>query len=110
MKRIATFLFASVLLLGGAHLGHAASSYLAPEKSKTGTIQELNFGANSMIVDGNRYYVAPDVHVEIRGTFGAFTMLQTGMKIYMVYRVISGTERELIEIKQLPDNTTLEEA
>ena len=110
MKRIATFLFVSVLLLGGAQLGYGATSYLAPEKSKTGTIQELNFGTNSMIMDGIRYYTAPDVNVEIRGTFGAFTMLQTGMKVLIVYLVHSGTERELIEIKQLPDNTVLEEA
>ncbi len=108
MKRIATILFAGVLLLGGT--GHAAQSLSAPETSRTGTIQKLNFGTNSMIVDGYRYYVAPDVHVEIRGTFGAFTMLQTGMKVYMVYRLISGTEREIVEIKQLPDNTVLEEA
>ena len=107
MKSIATILFAGVLLLGGT--GHAAQSLSAPEMSKSGTIQELNFGSNSMIVGGYRYSVAPDVHVEIRGTFGAFTMLQTGMKVYMVYRVISGTERELVEIRQLPDNTVLEE-
>ena len=106
MKSIAMILFASVLLLGGT--GHAAQSLSVPEMSNTGTIQELNFGSNSMIIDGYRYYVAPDVHVEIRGTFGAFTMLQTGMKVYMVYRVISGTERELVEIRQLPDNTVLE--
>ena len=36
-------------------------------------------------------------------------MLQTGMKVSMVYRLISGTERELVEIKQLPDNMVLEE-
>lgn len=107
MKRIATILFAGVLLFGGT--GHAAQSLSAPEMSNTGTIQKLNFGTNSMIIDGYRYYVAPDVHVEIRGTFGAFTMLQTGMKVYMVYRLISGTEREIVEIKQLPDNTVLEE-
>ena len=110
MKRIATFLFASVLLIGSAQLGYGAPSYLAPEKSITGTIQELNFGTNSMIMDGTRYNAAPDVDVEIRGTFGAFTMLQTGMRVHIVYRVISGTERELIEIKQLPDNMALEEA
>ena len=110
MKRIATFLIAGVLLLSSAHLVHAASSHDAPQKSLTGTIQELNFAQNSMILSGTSYYAAPDVNVEIRGTFGAFTMLQTGMKVYIVYRLISGTQRELVEIKQLPDNTALEEA
>ncbi len=110
MRRIARFLIVSVLLLSSTHLVHAASSYDAPQKSTTGTIQELNFAQNSMILSGFTYYAALDVNVEIRGTFGAFTMLQTGMKVYIVYRLISGTQRELVEIRQLPDNMTLEEA
>jgi hypothetical protein len=100
-----------VILIGLSQAGMAASlSFLAPEKEKTGTIQQLDFGANQMIVDGYRYRVAVDVQVEIRGSYGAFTMLQEGMKINMVYRVISESEREIITVEQLPDNSNLEGA
>ena len=81
----------------------------APEKEKTGTIQSLDIGANNMIVDGNRYRMAPDVTVEIRGGHGAFTMLHVGMKIFMVYRVINPSDREVVRVEQLPDNYQLEE-
>ncbi len=100
-----------VILFGLAQAALAASpSLLAPEKEGTGTIQALDFGANEMIVDGYRYRMAPDVVVEIRGSYGAFTMLVEGMRINMVYRVISGSDREVIKVEQLPDNSVVEEA
>jgi len=88
----------------------ASASVLAGEKTGTGTIQQLDFGAGSMIVDGSRYYITPELHVEIGGSYGAFTMLKVGMKIQLVYRLVSGTQRDVIEIYQLPDNFVLEEA
>ena len=100
-----------VLLIGLTQASMAASlSFLAPEKERTGTIQQLDFGANQMIVDGYRYRVAVDVQVEIRGSYGAFTMLEEGMKINMVYRVISASDREIVRVEQLPDNANLDEA
>lgn len=108
MNRIVTFVLAGVLLLGCFQAAHAAG-FVKPERTGTGTIQELDFGRNSMVLGGNIYRAATDIRVEIRGSFGAFTMLQTGMKVQILYRVISPTEREVTEIKQLPDNTVLEE-
>ena len=64
---------------------------------------------NSLGNLGN-YATAPEVRVEIGGSYGAFTMLQVGMKVQIVYRVVSGTQRDVIEITQIPDNFTIEEA
>jgi hypothetical protein len=89
---------------------NVASAAVAAEKTKTGTIQQLNFGDGSMIVDGYRYDSTPEIRVEIAGSYGAFTMLQVGMKVQIVYRLVSGTQRDLVEITQIPDNFTIEEA
>ena len=89
-----------VILIGLTQSAMAAQlSFLAPEKERTGTIQQLDFAANQMIVDGYRYRVPVDVQVEIRGSYGAFTMLTEGMKINMVYRVISESDREVLQIE-----------
>ena len=65
-----------------------------------GVIQDLDFGQSLMIIDGNRYRVAGDVNVEIGGSYGAFTMLQTGMRIRFEYLVISPSSREIIDIRE----------
>ena len=83
-------------------------SYLAPEKEMEGTIQQLDFGANTMIFEGIRFHMAPDLQVEIRGTYGAFTMLSEGMKALVSYRVLSESAREAFKIEQLPDNMDIE--
>ena len=82
---------------------------LAPIKDMEGTIQKLDFGANTMIFQGIRYSMAPELTVEIRGGPGAFTMLRTGMKAVVTYRVISASERQAVSIVQLPDNTAIDE-
>ncbi len=82
---------------------------MAPVKDMEGTIQKLDFGANTMIFQGIRYYMAPELTVEIRGGPGAFTMLRTGMKALVTYRVISASERQAVSIVQLPDNTAIDE-
>jgi hypothetical protein len=107
---------ATLLTLGGLlGVGNTASaestlSFLAPEKEMSGVIQSLDFGANTMIFEGIRYRMAPDVQVEIRGSYGAFTMLEEGMKAIVTYRLISASEREVVKIEQLPDNVRLEGA
>ena len=109
---VASILFASVFVLGilagGSARAQSADPALAPVKAMEGTIQTLDFGSNSMIFEGLRYRMAPDVQVEIRGSYGAFTMLQEGMKAAITYRVVSGSERVVTRIEQLPDNVELE--
>lgn len=94
-----------VMLAGAVNTASAA----APEATRTGTIQKLNFADGSMILDGNRYYSSPELRVEIAGTYGAFTMLQVGMKVQIVYRVFSESRRDVIEIIQIPDNFAIDE-
>lgn len=77
-------------------------------KTRLGTIQQLDFGAGSMIVDGYRYHTSPELHVEIAGSYGAFTMLQVGMKVQIVYRVVSASQRDLVEVVQIPDNFVID--
>lgn len=108
MKRTLALL---VVLLLGAGQAPAESSltFLAPEKTMEGTIQALDFGSNTMIFQGTRIHVPPEAEVQIRGSYGAFTMLREGMKASVTYRVISASEREAVRIEQLPDNYRLEE-
>ncbi len=88
----------------------ASGQEVYPEKIKTGTVQSLDFAGGSMIVDGYRYHTTPELRVEIAGSHGAFTMLEVGMKIRMSYLIVSPSRRDLIEVVQIPDNVTLEEA
>jgi len=106
-RSIPAWLLALLLACGSAA---AETNLWAPEKTMEGTIQALDFGANTMIFQGTRIRMAPDVQVEIRGSYGAFTMLREGMKAQVTYRVISASEREAVKIVQLPDNYVLEEA
>jgi hypothetical protein len=98
-----------LVFLGSAGSGETAAAP-APENAGTGTIQRLDFGSGTMIVDGSRYHATPELQVEIGGTYGAFTMLKVGMKIRLVYRLVSGSRRDVIEIFQLPEDAVIEEA
>jgi len=110
MRFTKTLLAAALLVVGSAAMAASSLSHLAPQKQMDGTIQALDFGANTMIFEGIRYRMAPDVEVEIRGSYGAFTMLQEGMKALVTYRVVSASDREVVRIEQLPDNMNLEGA
>ena len=81
----------------------------APVRDKVGIIEDLDLGNNAMIVQGMRYRVAVDVEVEINGSFGAFTMLQEGMQIHYTYRVHSALDREIVKIRHVSDNFTIEQ-
>lgn len=105
-----TLLATLLILLSSLVLAASGSVALSPEKEMDGTIQSLDFGANTMIFEGNRFHMAPGLSVEIRGSYGAFTMLQEGMKAVVTYRVVSGSERHATSIVQLPDNFGLEGA
>ena len=86
----------------------AAASAEDGGKTRLGTIQQLDFAAGSMIVDGYRYHTSPGVHVEIAGSYGAFTMLQVGMKEQILYRVVSPSQRDLVKVVQIPDNFVID--
>ncbi len=80
-----------------------------PERQKAGTIEIVELHKSSLIVDGIRYRVALDAQVEISGSYGAFSMLQVGMKVNFTYRDISNTRREIVRIQQIPSRFRIEE-
>jgi len=98
-----------VLVLAGFATPGAFAEDAAPQRTKAGIIQEIDLAQSSLIVSGMQYDVAFDAKVEIRGSYGAFSMLATGMQIQFTYLVHSESRRTIIEIKQIPDNFTIEQ-
>lgn len=86
----------------------AATPWNYPERQTVGTIQDVELSESNLIVDGMRYGVAIDAHVEINGSYGAFTMLKTGMKIDFTYKVISESERLIVRIREIPSEYRIE--
>ena len=110
MKRVFAPLLLTLLCgLSASTLARAPGASF-PIASQVGVVQELDFGGSKMIVSGIRYTVAIDVRVEIGGSYGAFTMLQPGMKIRYDFLVISPSEREIVEIQEIPSGAVLEQA
>jgi hypothetical protein len=77
--------------------------------SRSGVVEALELDASSMIVSGYRYHVDLDTRVEIGGSYGAYTMLEPGMRIRFEYFVISPSERRMVLIQELPANVVLDE-
>ncbi len=73
-----------------------------PLAEGAGVIQELDFAAQTMVIDGMRYEVAVDVKVEIGGSYGAYTLLETGMNVYIEFLRISDEERRIVLVRELP--------
>ncbi len=76
-------LSAFVLLFTGA--APALADYNTPQAEGAGKIQSLDFANQVMVVSGAEFGVSPTVQVEIAGSYGAFTMLETGMLIEFTY-------------------------
>ena len=81
-----------------------------PMSESQGTIDSIDLGKRVVVISGYRYRPGYDLNVEIAGSYGAFTMLQPGMKVRIAYRVKSGTERELVSVQEMPRNAPIDEA
>ena len=81
-----------------------------PASESTGVVQAVELDTSSLIISGYRYRVALDARVEIDGTYGAYSMLSPGTKVRFICLVISGEEREIVELETLPPGTVLEES
>jgi hypothetical protein len=99
-------LFAVLMLSGGAQ----AAQYNAPEVDRMGTIQSIDLATNSMVVEGHRYFVGQAAQVEIAGSFGAFTMLNTGMRIAFKYLRYDDGRREIFSVRELLSSEFMEQA
>ena len=87
----------------------AAFGAQAPVATEVGVIRALDFGHNTMIVNGISYHVAIDAEVDLGDGYGAFTMLQTGWNIEFDYLVHSAIEREIFRLRRIPPNFVIEE-
>lgn len=80
------------------------------EMESHGQVELLHFGQQQLQVGGRTYDVNQAVQVEIGGTFGAFTLLQPGMQIYLRFVQHSDGRREVLEIRELAPGSRLEES
>jgi hypothetical protein len=97
-----------MLLLVGLVLGPAAVADL-PVASDAGEVQSLDFSAGKLIIGGLRYHMEVGAKVEIGGSYGAFTMLEPGMRVRFDYLVVSPSERRIVLIQELPANVRIDE-
>ena len=73
-----------------------------------GVIHRVDYGQNQMIIDGVRFAVSAGAPIRIRGDLGSFTALVRGMKVRFVYENRGPSERNIVRLDQLPDNTRLD--
>ena len=98
----------ALLLVLGAGAATADSQY--PISTSVGVVEEIDLAAGLLIIEGLRYSVAMDAEVQIAGSYGSFSMLLPGMKVLFIYRRIALTEREIIDIRQIPPSVDIEQA
>jgi hypothetical protein len=94
----------AALLFTGAAFASGAD-VVAGAMSRQGTIESVDYGTNTAVIGGTRYSVAIDADVEVGGSYGAFTMLQAGMKVAFMFDLYADNTRVLTEIKELPAGT-----
>ncbi|MFK7916406.1 MAG: hypothetical protein AB8B93_21010 [Pseudomonadales bacterium] len=100
-------LLVALLAALGIAPAHAAGDETDQDR---GQIEELDFAQGTMVIDGLLYWTGPDLRVEIAGSFGAFTMLRTGMYVDMEYRLKPGDQRELFSLKEVMQGGAAEES
>jgi hypothetical protein len=88
--------------------GSAASVSRVELVEDTGVIHAIDYGRNQMIIDGVRFSVSAGARIRIRGDTGTFTGLVKGMKVSYVFENRSRTNRVIMVLEQLPDNTIIE--
>jgi len=74
-----------------------------------GTIDVLDLEENRLLVSGMSFEVPLETTVNIRGTTGAFSLLQEGMQAEVTYYEYPD-RRVAIDITQLPDNVAIEQS
>ncbi len=108
IKKSAVLLYLTLALLGVLSAPLAAAQD-APIVQEEGEIQNLDIPNNNLVISGVVYKVALDAKIEIGGSYGAYTLLQPGMKVDFSYRMFDRDTREIFELSQLPDSYVLEQ-
>lgn len=106
-------LIRSALVLMILAFGSAPLSVVGAEMDDVlvgiGYLDDLADDRSSLIIEGIRYLPAPDIVVQVGGSVGALSMLQSGMKVLYRYRRSTDGPRELMEVRQIPPATSIEE-
>jgi hypothetical protein len=97
---------AALWLATGAPAIHAETRH--PESIATGIIVETDFAAGTIIIEGYRYRIAPDIEVQIAGSHGAVTMLRPGMKVQFRFLRVPRAMRELVEVREIPQHVEIQ--
>ena len=105
---IRSLLGALILLLAASSV--QAMQYDAPRVVRSGVVQELNISTYEIIISGHRYQVSQTAEVEIAGSFGAYTLLEPGMRVRFEYRRFKDGRREIFKVRELLPNEVLEQA
>ncbi len=79
----------------------ASAAANTPVGEAEGEIYDLDFGKNTMVVGGYTYQVSSMAKVQIGGSYGAFTMLEKGMKIEFTYERFDDGARRIVEVRQV---------
>ena len=77
------------------------------ETMAEGLVQSLDMANSALVIQGMRYVVSPDVHVEIAGSYGAYTMLQPGMRVAYAYHIRDDGTREVYEVREIVEDREL---
>lgn len=101
---------AILILLASALASPSWANGFGAEMESHGQVELLHFGEQQLQVGGRTYDVSPAIQVEIGGTYGAFTLLQPGMKIYLRFVQYADGRREVLEIRELGAGSRLEES
>ena len=109
-KRLSAGVAVMLLLLSTFWGSLSWANGFGAEMESQGQVERLSFGEQQLQVGGRIYEVNPAAKVEIGGTYGAFTLLQPGMKIYLRFVQHTDGRREVLEIRELAAGSRLEES
>jgi hypothetical protein len=105
--RFAGMLIALVLLSVSAHAASVGDTLVVTEEA--GVIQSLDLGQSTLVIDGLRYRLAPDVQVSIAGSYGAPSMLSQSMRVRFRYWRETASDRVIVALEQLPGSVRMDE-
>lgn len=106
-------IFAAALLLAVAATAEEMNAGFENQDGtlfhEQGIVHEIDYGGQTAYISGLDYEFAADARVQINGTFGAWSMLVTDMKVDFLFREESQQRRTIVELYQLPSDYPIDE-
>ena len=98
-----------ILALGLSWMPASAQEYNLAEAENYGVIQELRPSLNDILIHGLDYNVSLTAEVEIGGTYGAYTLLQPGMRVFFRYHQHDDGRRVIFYLRELGSGESMED-